>query len=139
MPLMINGEIVRPDQIFPREVGLPAHSETKTCPSMPRIKITYCDLQSLIQLTVKRRLDCVASFSVNEKREIWMYATRGWTKEKQREYVSSHPVVERIAEVYLEERPEGGRILLKSNGLFYRPLGKGFDVKFADVEFEERT
>jgi hypothetical protein len=37
---------------------------------------------------------------MEEKREIWMYVTRGWTKPEKRKYVLGEcPVVERIAEV----------------------------------------
>ena len=102
------------------------------------VRITRRDYRTLKKLTQKRRSDCVAAFSVNEKREIWMYVTRGWTKEAKRKYVlGGCPVVEQIAELYLADRPEGGRILLKRSGLFYKPFGKGSDVRFADVEFEE--
>lgn len=66
-----------------------------------------------------------------------MYVTRGWTKEAKRKYVLGEcPAVEQIAELYLLDRPEGGRILLKTTGLFYKPFGKGSDVRFAEVEFE---
>jgi hypothetical protein len=105
---------------------------------MQVFRITRRDLQKLKRLTLKRRGDCVASFSVNEKREIWMYVTRGWTKEEKRKYVLGQcPVVEQIAELYLSERPGGGRILVKRKGVFYRPLGKGLDIQLAEVEFEE--
>jgi hypothetical protein len=102
------------------------------------VRITQRDLRALKKLRLKRRSDCVASFSVNEKREIWMYVTHGWTKEDKRKYVLGQcPAVEQIAELYLSDRPEGGRILLKRNGLFYRPFGRGSDVQFAEIEFEE--
>jgi hypothetical protein len=104
---------------------------------METIKITERDLQCLEDLGVKRRPDCLASFSVNEKREIWMYVTRGRTKEEKRKCVLGQcPVVERIAELYLLKRSVGGRILLKANGLVYREFGRGSDKKFADIEFD---
>ena len=132
MTLIIDGVI----QVGPYPV---IQNSEATSQSMPVIKITRHDLRSLKRLTIKRRSDCVASFSVNEKREIWMYVTHGWTKEEKRKYVLGEcPVVERIAEVYLAERPEGGRIFLKKKGLFYKPCGKGSDVPFAGVQFENR-
>ena len=140
MTVIINGEIqVGPYPVIQRAGDPQANSEVKSPQSMKVIKITRRDLRLLMQLTVKRRSDCVASFSVNEKHEIWMYVTRGWTKEEKRKYVLGQcPVVERIAEVYLAERPEGGRIFLKRNGLIYRPFGKGSDVPFTGVQFEDR-
>jgi hypothetical protein len=101
---------------------------------MPTIKLTSLDLAELQKLTRKRRWDCVASFSVNERGEVWMFVTRGWTKEHKRKYVLGEcPAVEQIAEALLSVRPEGGRILLKSDGAYYR-LAVGADVLFAQVE-----
>jgi hypothetical protein len=105
---------------------------------MQIVRITKRDLRTLKKLSLRRRGDCLASFSVNEKGEIWMYVTRGWTKEEKRKYVVGQClVVERIAQLYLSERPEGGRIMLRTNGLFYKPFGKGSDVQFAEIESEE--
>ena len=107
---------------------------------METISITERDLQTLERLRLKRRRDCLASFSVNEKQEIWMYVTRGWTKESKRKYVAGQcPVVERIAELYLSVRPEGGRIFLRRDGLFHREFGVGLDVQFANIEFEIKS
>lgn len=103
---------------------------------METIRITKDDLRTLEKLRLKRRFDCIASFSVNEKREIWMYVTRGWTKVEMRRFIKGQcPVVERIVELYLLGRPEGGRIFLKRSGLFYREFGVGSDVLFANTEF----
>ena len=52
---------------------------------METIAITERDLRTLERLSIKRRSDCLAAFSVSEKGEIWMYAARGWTKLEQRE------------------------------------------------------
>jgi len=51
---------------------------------METIRLTERDFQTLEKLRVKRRKDCLAAFSVNEHREIWLYITRGWTKEEKR-------------------------------------------------------
>src|SRR5260221_3128558 len=102
------------------------------CGAMETITITERDLRTLESLRVKRRSDCLAAFSVNEKREIWIYATRGWTKLEQREYVEC-PAVELIAEVYLSIRPPGGRVFLRREGLFDREFGVGSDRQFANV------
>jgi hypothetical protein len=104
---------------------------------METITITERDLRYLERKIVKRRSDCLASFSVNENREIWMYATRGWTKLGQREYVDC-PVIEQIAELYLSFRPEGGRIFLRRDGLFDREFGVGSDWRFANVQLPPR-
>ena len=100
---------------------------------METITITERDLRYLERKRVKRRSDCLASFSVNENREIWMCATRGWTKLEQREYVDC-PVIVQIAELYLSLRFQGGRIFLRRDGLFDREFGVGSDWRFADVQ-----
>jgi hypothetical protein len=124
--LKINGQIVKTPE---SEYGAFVAKLTR---QMETITITERDLRTLERLRVKRRSDCLAAFSVNEKREIWMYATRGWTKLEQREYVEC-PAVERIAEVYLSMRPQGGRVFLRREGLFDREFGVGFDHQFANV------
>jgi len=90
------------------------------CGAMETITITERDLRTLESLRVKRRW------------EIWIYATRGWTKLEQREYVEC-PAVELIAEVYLSIRPPGGRVFLRREGLFDREFGVGSDRQFANV------
>lgn len=124
--LKIHGQIVNTPE---REYGAFVAKLTR---QMETITITERDLRTLERLRVKRRSDCLAAFSVNEKREVWMYATRGWTKLEQREYVEC-PAVERIAEVYLSVRPPGGRVFLKREGLFDREFGVGSDRQFANV------
>jgi hypothetical protein len=104
---------------------------------METITINERDLRYLERKRVKRRSDCLASFSVNPDGEIWMCATRGWTKLEQREYVDC-PVIERIAELYLSFRPEGGRIFLRRDGLFDRELGVRFGWRFANVQLPAR-
>jgi hypothetical protein len=101
---------------------------------MRTIKLTGRDLVTLQKLTRKDRWDCLAIFSVNAKRDVWIYVTRGWTREEKRKYVLGRcPVIEEIAEELLSVRPEGGRILLRGDGAFYR-LAVGNDVLFAMVE-----
>lgn len=104
---------------------------------MKIIRISQRDFEFLKKMELKHRRDCLACFSVNENREIWVYVTRGWTKPEKRKYVPGQcRIVDQIVEEYLSVRPSGGRILLKRNGLFYRELGVGFDTRFAEVEFE---
>ena len=87
---------------------------------LPVIEPTLADLSLLDQLTLKRRGDCWASFSVNEKFEIWIFITRSWTPKEKRKYIRGEcPVVERIAKVLLSVRREGGRVLLTSEGAKY--------------------
>jgi len=85
------------------------------------IELTLNDLFQLERLTLKRRADCWASFSVNAMNDIWIFVTRGWTEEKKRKYIQGQcRAIERIAELYLLERFEGGRVLLTSEGAKYR-------------------
>ena len=58
---------------------------------METITITERDFRYLERKKVKTRSDCLASFSVNANGEIWMHATRGWTKLEQREYTLTAP------------------------------------------------
>ena len=102
---------------------------------MRKFLLTQRDIDCLKKIGLKRRGDCFASFSVNANHEIWVYVTRSWTKEEKRRYVSGQcPIIEQIAEEYLLARPEGGRVLVKRDGLFYR-LRVGIDIPFAEVEF----
>jgi hypothetical protein len=85
------------------------------------IELTLDDLFQLERLTLKRRADCWASFSVNAMNDIWIFVTRGWTERKKRKYIQGQcRAIERIAELCLSERFEGGRVLLTSEGAKYR-------------------
>jgi hypothetical protein len=88
---------------------------------METIELTLDDLFQLERLTLKRRADCWISFSVNAVNDIWNFNTRGWTKEEKRNYIQGEcRVIDRIAELYLTERFEAGRVFLTSEGAKFR-------------------
>ncbi len=123
----------------------PSQHELKiTVKLMGTIELTLDDLFQLERLTLKRRADCWASFSVNAGNDIWNFVTRGWTKEEKRNYIQGQcRVIERIAELYLSERFKGGRVLLTSEGAKYRTnapkatRGQREDVPFAQFKLPE--
>lgn len=56
----------------------PSQHELKiTVKLMETIELTLDDLFQLGRLTLKRRADCWASFSVNAMNDIWIFITRG--------------------------------------------------------------
>jgi hypothetical protein len=111
---------------------------------METIKLTDHDLFQIERLTLKRRADCWASFSVNAMNDIWIFITRGWTDKDKRKYIQGEcQVIERIAELYLSERFEGGRVLLTSEGAKFRTnapkatLSQREDILFARFKLPE--
>lgn len=100
----------------------PSRHELKiTVKLMAAIELTLDDLFQLGRLTLKRRAHCWASFSVNAVNDTWIFITRGRTIEEKRNYMQGKcRVIEAIAEIYLSERFEGGRVLPAIEGAKYR-------------------
>ena len=115
----------------------PIHARS-TVKLMETIEVTLPDLFQLERLPLKRRADCWVSFSVNGRKDVWNFITRGWTKEENRDYIQGKcRVIDRIVELYLSERFEGGRVLVTSEGAKFRTnarkatRGQRRDVPFA--------
>jgi len=53
----------------------------------PFLTLTRAEFDDLKALQRKKRWDWPAVFSVNNRRDIWPFVTRGWTPEQEREPV----------------------------------------------------
>ena len=100
--------------------------------------MAQCDFDYLWDNGMKQRHDCLAHFSVDARSEIFVDATRGWTKIENRRYIRSGgcPVIEQIAEEFRMARPGGsGRALLTRDGRWvYKDKDEGVEIQFAEAE-----
>lgn len=84
------------------------------------LDMTRHDLEIMKRLQVLLRTDWPAVFSTNGK-DIWPQTTLGWTPFNSRLQVRGLlKVLDRIAERYIEVRPEGGRFFIDSTGAFFK-------------------
>jgi hypothetical protein len=92
--------------------------------SLIAIKITRSEFDTFrdLQDKDKRRKDWHAVFSTNFSENTWPFETYGLTPEKLRKEIQAKsPILVRIAGIYIEVRPSGGRFFINREGVFLRP------------------
>jgi hypothetical protein len=84
-------------------------------------------------LQVKNHAEWPAAFSTNNSCEIWCYSHFGKTPYNKKIFVHGElAIIDRIAETYRDERPNGGRFFISEKGAFYR---EGAREGFQFIEF----
>ena len=89
---------------------------------MPPIKfvIERSELDGMKKLQARNHKEWPAVFSTNTLCDIWCFTHSGNTPLDERLYVQGQlDVIDRIAEVYRSERPEGGRFFISDSGAFF--------------------
>ena len=89
---------------------------------MPLIPISISpdELKAMKDLQIKNHRKWPAAFSTNAQCEIWPYVRFGKTPYNERVFIQGElTIIDRIAETYLDERPEGGRFFISDDGAFY--------------------
>jgi hypothetical protein len=89
---------------------------------MPPIKfpIRHIELEGMKVFQIKNHRKWPAAFSTNADCEIWPFTHFGKTPYNRRIHVQGElSVIDRIAEVYRDRRPSGGRFFISDVGAFY--------------------
>jgi hypothetical protein len=89
---------------------------------MPPISITIerSELDAMKELQRKNHRKWPAAFNTNSECQIWPFVRYGKTPYNEREHIQGKlAIIDRIAETYLSERPEGGRFFISDDGVFY--------------------
>jgi hypothetical protein len=90
---------------------------------MVPLEITHEEFIELLSLQRKCRPDWPAAFSTNPRGHIWPWVCYGWTPLESRDYVRGFStVIDRVAKLYLDERPEGGRFFIDMQGAHWKRL-----------------
>lgn len=101
---------------------------------MREIRLTPKELIQLTQLKLTKKWKWPAVFSTNPQGEIWPGITYGVTPIEHRVELSDLvPVLNRIKDLYLGVREEGGRIFVDFNGAYYKNQQK---QEFQIVKFK---
>jgi hypothetical protein len=101
---------------------------------MKRIIITTEDLSLFRAARQKERPDWWAVFTAEPGGEVYPFVTRGRTRTSQRLYLrDDFPKLAEIADIYLEQRPSGGRFFINRSGAFFHEAENGPYDQF--VEF----
>lgn len=88
---------------------------------MVPLEITHEEFIELLSLQRKCRPDWPAAFSTNPLGHIWPWVCYGWTPLQSRDYVRGcSTVIDRVAKLYLDERPEGGRFFIDMQGAHWK-------------------
>ena len=100
--------------------------------------ISVEDFELFRDIQIRSRWGWPASFSCNMHREVWPFAGFGPTPQGKRQYpIGSIPLLDRIVEVVLSRRSDGGRFFLDDRGVFIRPKDKY--IQIAQFVFEDVT
>ena len=75
----------------------------------------------LRSLQRRKRWDWPAVFSTNPKGNIWPYVRHGWTPDHEREEVRGlSTVIDKVADIYLKVRSDGGRLFIDDQLACYK-------------------
>ena len=86
-----------------------------------RLKVTRAEFDYLRVLQRKKRWGWPAVFSTNHRGDIWPFVTRSYTPVAAREEVRGlSRVIDRIADLYLKVRGDGGRFFIDDFGACYK-------------------
>jgi hypothetical protein len=89
---------------------------------MKSISISLVELEDMKNLPERFRFDWPAVFSINQTKKIWLWKRWGNTPLRERVYVQGKSrIIDAIANEYLLQRPDGGRIFVDDRGAFYTP------------------
>ena len=87
---------------------------------MNTVRITQEEFESLKDFVVRIR-EWPAVFICNQHGRIWPWKRYGLHPERDRIYVEGqHPLLDYLVDIFLAERPLGGRFFLSEEGLFYK-------------------
>ncbi len=89
---------------------------------MQEMHINTEQFKKFRDVQIRPRWDWPATFSCNKHHEVFPYNAKGYTHEKEREYLQGRfPLLDQIVFVVLSERPKGGRFFIKDKGVFLKP------------------
>lgn len=105
---------------------------------MKEIRLTLRELAQLIKLQKTKRWKWPAVFSTNSHESVWAGTTFGKTPIEDREELSDLvPVLNRIRDLYLGQREEGGRMFIDLDGAFYRnKQDQQFQIVKFNIDFQ---
>ena len=85
---------------------------------------------------IRRRPDWPAVFSTNNWEDLWPFATRGHTPEDDRMNVRGIiPVLDHVRDVYLNDRPQGGRFFIDESGAQWKDEDLSvYQIVYFDIE-----
>ena len=85
---------------------------------MRYVTLTRKEYNQFRAVQVKYRWDWPATFSCNQYHEVWPTSGFGFTRKKDRRYLSrrEYPTLHKIVDAYLAARPEGGRFHVNAVG-----------------------
>ena len=102
---------------------------------MRRISVTTCDLSLFRVCQIKERRDWWAAFTAEPGGDVFPFVTRGWTHAGDRVYVrGDFPKLAQIADIYLEQRPCGGRFFINHSGAYFHETENGPYDQFAEFQ-----
>jgi hypothetical protein len=102
------------------------------------IEITAEEFELLQSLTVKAKGDAKAIFSTNPSKDLWPSTRAGRTPFNEREDVAGRTtVLDQLAKCLRWHRENGGRLLVKEDGAYWREgsVNNTIDVQFARWEW----
>jgi len=100
--------------------------------------ISVEDFELFQDVQIRPRWGWSASFSCNKSKEVWPFSGFGPTPKSKRQYLEGFfPSLDRIVEVVLSMRSEGGRFFIDERGVFIRPEDKY--VQIAQFAFKNVT
>jgi len=103
---------------------------------MREIKLTAQEAAQLIQLQKTRKWDWPAVFSANSQGSIWAGTTYSRTPVEDREELRDLvPVLNRIRDLYLGQREQGGRMFIDLQGAYYKEKSNQ-PIKFVSFDAE---
>ena len=86
---------------------------------MEHFELTRDQFEVMRKYQVNQRRDWPVALSCNCHRDIWPPIGLGFTHPRDRMYLQGRiPILGRIVEVVLAERPEGGRFFVDDNGIY---------------------
>ena len=89
---------------------------------MRYIPISRDEFEEFRNLQVKNRWDWPASFSCNQKNEVWPWIGFGYSAEEDRIHLEGKVrLLDQIVEIVLQERWLGGRFFICEKGVYLRP------------------
>ena len=87
---------------------------------MDTVEIEFSELDLLKKVGPVEHRKWPAVFSCNEYNDLWLFITYGYTAPEDRIDVrGKFPVLDAIADEYLEHRPRGGRFFVSDEGAFF--------------------
>lgn len=100
------------------------------------IRTSYDEVKRLGLLQLVSRTDWPLVFATNCLGHIWPWIEWGHTRMDHRWHISGESgVLDEIAALYREVRPEGGRFFVDATGAFYKDASGRFSHQFVNFRY----